>query len=298
MDGSTQAADPLKRVTGRDTEQHGTGASGQKEKDQGRKDTCSICLEHITERAIAYPCNHVTFDFICLASWLQEQDTCPLCKAKILEVQYDWQGPEEYKAYQVPAPKAPAASSTQEATSRGRRSNRPPRLPAAPNSSPLTLNDPALERRRHVYRSRLYALYVGSNRISGYRDLTPSTIVRAPELQSRARAFLRRELRVFGFLDTAVAPRRSNREFLVEYIVGVLRTQDLRSADSKAEELLKDYLGRENARMLLHELEAWMKSPFARLEEWDEVVQYMDERGVHLLKDIGREKGPVAIAGD
>ena len=44
---------------------------------------CSICLESISERAIASPCQHATFDFLCLVSWLQEHTTCPLCKAVV-----------------------------------------------------------------------------------------------------------------------------------------------------------------------------------------------------------------------
>ena len=52
-------------------------------------EACTICLESITERAVAVPCNHLTFDFLCLVSWLQERATCPLCKATVTEVQYD-----------------------------------------------------------------------------------------------------------------------------------------------------------------------------------------------------------------
>jgi len=43
-------------------------------------DTCVICLSTVTERAITSPCNHYTFDFVCLVSWLQERSTCPLCR--------------------------------------------------------------------------------------------------------------------------------------------------------------------------------------------------------------------------
>ena len=42
-------------------------------------DPCVICLEPIAERAVAAPCSHCSFDFICLVSWLQERSTCPLC---------------------------------------------------------------------------------------------------------------------------------------------------------------------------------------------------------------------------
>lgn len=43
------------------------------------EDNCVICLSDITECAVASPCNHCTFDFICLVSWLQQRPTCPLC---------------------------------------------------------------------------------------------------------------------------------------------------------------------------------------------------------------------------
>ena len=42
-------------------------------------DLCVICLETVSERAVAFPCRHHNFDFLCLASWLQERPTCPLC---------------------------------------------------------------------------------------------------------------------------------------------------------------------------------------------------------------------------
>jgi hypothetical protein len=40
---------------------------------------CVICLERISDAAIALPCKHAWFDFLCLVSWLQERLTCPLC---------------------------------------------------------------------------------------------------------------------------------------------------------------------------------------------------------------------------
>ena len=43
-------------------------------------DCCVICLEQVSERAIALPCKHENFDFLCLLSWLQERSSCPLCK--------------------------------------------------------------------------------------------------------------------------------------------------------------------------------------------------------------------------
>ena len=40
---------------------------------------CVICLEAVHERAVASPCRHFSFDFLCLVNWLQERSICPLC---------------------------------------------------------------------------------------------------------------------------------------------------------------------------------------------------------------------------
>lgn len=47
--------------------------------EDGAASPCVICLDSITEAAIAVPCKHANFDFLCLASWLQQRRTCPLC---------------------------------------------------------------------------------------------------------------------------------------------------------------------------------------------------------------------------
>jgi len=125
----------------------------------------------------------------------------------------------------------------------------------------------------------MYSLHVGANRISQYRDFTPQTFTQSADLQSRTRAFLRRELQVFTFLHTASAARGGNRDFLIEYIVAILRTNELKGANGHAEDLLADFLGRENARLLLHELEAWLRSPYTRLGDWDWHVQYATDGG-------------------
>lgn len=88
--------------------------------------------------------------------------------------------------------------------------------------------------------------------------------------------FLRRELQVFSFLNTASAPRGGNREFLLEYVVAILKTNEFKGASGHAEDLLTDYLGRANAKLLLHELEARLRSPHASLREWDNHAQYAD----------------------
>lgn len=147
--------------------------------------------------------------------------------------------------------------------------------------------------RRNVYRNQLYSLRVGSNRLSQYTEVTPDHFNRDEALVSRARKWIRRELQVFSFLnpqaeteepeqDRVSRPgnrrleerRANNAEFLLEYVIAILRTVDIKGSAGQAEELLRDFVGRENARLFLHELLAWLRSPYTSLEDWDRHVQY------------------------
>lgn len=148
---------------------------------------------------------------------------------------------------------------------------------------PRSDEEDPLIRRRQVYRHQLFSLRVGSNRLSQYRELTPQLFNQDDELISRARKWIRRELQVFEFLnpdagDTPNDPnadrRANNAEFLLEYIIAILRTVDIKGSAGQAEELLRDFIGRENAQLFLHELQAWLRSPYTSLQDWDRSVQY------------------------
>ena len=142
--------------------------------------------------------------------------------------------------------------------------------------------DPALGFRREVYEKGMYSAHVGANRISGYRNISPALINSDSSLVTKGRIFIRRELRVFEFLNPdsmafgSSDRRATNAEFLLEYVMAILKVIDVKGSTGQAEELLKDYLGRVNARLFLHELEAWLRSPYGRLEEWDRTVQYAE----------------------
>ncbi|KAK3620088.1 hypothetical protein LTR56_023626 [Elasticomyces elasticus] len=234
-------------------------------------DTCTICLEHITERAVASPCNHLSFDVLCLVSWLQERATCPLCKAAVIEVQYDWRDAEDYKTFHVPQQREKSKQS-QDGNGLERR---PVRRDISSSIRGTAPEDPALQRRRRVYSERSPSLHIGINSVSLYSDFTPQAFTASAGLQSRARAFLRRELKVFTFLDAARTRRGGNtREFLVEYIIAVLKVNEVKGSDGHAEDLVAEFLGREHASLVLHELSSWLRSPCSRLDMWDAQVQY------------------------
>lgn len=251
-------------------------------RDEGSEDVCVICLERVSEQAVAMPCEHASFDFICLISWLQERANCPLCKGRIDAVHYGFGKDEKLQVYKVPSTSSTPSRNASTAYSRPRR----PRRPYSPRPAPTP--DQAIMRRKNIYSNQLYCLHVGSNRLSRFRDLTPQLFNRDHELISRARKWIRRELQVFEFLspdgppvnqDDRVTDRRANNvEFLLEYIIAILKTVDTQGSGGQAEEMLQQFLGRDNTRLFLHELRAWLRSPYTSLQDWDRAVQYDEKR--------------------
>ncbi len=157
--------------------------------------------------------------------------------------------------------------------------------------------DLILEHRRNVYRHGLFSLHIGSNRTNNRgRDAAPDDFIKAPHMVSRARMWIRRELQVFDFLSTpsqSSAPASSSRshqardshssstsrridnaEFLLEYIVAILKSVDIQGSAGQAEDMPTDFLGRDNTRLFLHELRSWLRSPHTTLAQWDREVQY------------------------
>lgn len=253
---------------------------------QRESDACVICLEPISERAVASPCGHENFDFLCLVSWLQERSSCPLCKCNVRSVEYGHQACGEYDVYNVPhIGPLPAGAATRAPRNSLIRSRTQPQYPAwrvqrsSQQRQPISA-DAALLRRKEVYRKNLYSSHVGSNRLSKYKDLTPGAIASDEEHVSRARKWIRRELKVFEFLnpgereECGSSKRANNAEFLLEYIVAILKTVDIKGASGQAEDMLQEFLGRDTTRLFLHELGAWLRSPYDSLENWDRHVQY------------------------
>lgn len=214
----------------------------------------------------------------------------------MVAVEYDFCSPTDFKIFLIPKK---VAFLPQNASGRGARSprSREPRRTRRILPQPSTV-DPALERRKHVYRNDLYSLHVGANPISQYCNFTPHTFAGSLELQSRARKWLRRELGVFDFLnpdhgDSGPVQRRANNaEFLLEYIVAILKSLDIKGSSGRAADLLQEFLGRENARLFLHELEAWLRSPYNDLKDWDSAVQYPEAiEEPDARNAMGRRKG-------
>ena len=203
--------------------------------------------------------------------------------------EYGWNSPEDFKVYKViPSTRERLATATPLGLSRldNGRDQRP--IPSwrrrRPQGRPPVTPEVALLRRKEIYSLRLYSSHVGSNRLSRFRDMTPQLFVQDQELVSRARNWIRRELQVFQFLDSdvvggeSVARRANNADFLLEYIIAILKTVDVKG--NQAEDMLQEFLGRDNTRLFLHELKAWLRSPYMTLEDWDRHVQYNTQHGM------------------
>ncbi|KAK5995537.1 hypothetical protein PT974_03946 [Cladobotryum mycophilum] len=268
-------------------------------RDEPSTDCCVICLEGISEPCELLPCGHHNFDYLCLISWLYETPLCPLCKASASKVLHG--PPDNRKTTPIePKPKR-SQSSPHTATSSyshiyngrprppfRRRRERPHREHESEGGGLEAIG----ARRREIYIHKRYSKHVGSNRLSRYQELTPAMFCSDDDLVSRARMFVRRELQVFSFLTldetgaaigraedsqdrTATERRRANNaEFLLEYIIAILKSVDIMGSAGQAEDMLSDFLGRDNTKLFWHELRAWLRSPYTKLEDWDRAVQY------------------------
>lgn len=269
-------------------------------RDDGDTDCCVICLEAIDDPCETVPCGHRNFDYVCALSWFLDHPSCPLCKSTVttlLRGPADRPNREATAIKQKPEAQPKTQSSRERFEPRGsfrnRRHERLRQHRRTEHHGQVTLSQ-ALERRRSVYREGLYSKHVGTNRVSRYQELSPALFCSDEELVSRARLWIRRELQVFSFLSleesestndgpapastaprTATERRRANNaEFLLEYIIAVLKSVDIMGSAGQAEDLISDFLGRDNTKLFLHELRAWLRSPFTKLEDWDRAVQY------------------------
>ncbi|EPE03346.1 ring finger domain protein [Ophiostoma piceae UAMH 11346] len=290
---------------------------------EAEADSCVFCLEPASQLCVARPCGHRCFDFLCLTSWLLEyHPTCPLCKSQVSTVEY---GDElEYRldvkkeshkrkfdlarAEHVSTERSRSYQQRSRTVNAGPTPDRPVHAGRAGQSgAPLgrlsrgpdiaTPEDDALEERRRVYRHGLYARHIGSNgRSRHYQDLTPSMFQQDPDLTSRARSFIRRELQVlwrehapepaseparvphpsrgpYGLFTRHRAGR--NRHQLIEHIVLILKSLDIQSNGSGIEDVLARDLGSASVvRHFLHELRCFLRSPYLTVTAWDRHVQY------------------------
>ena len=214
-------------------------------------------------------------------------------------LEYGWKSPEDFKVYKViPSTRETWSTITSLRPSHLDNGNEQRTISnwgrRRPQGRPPVTPEAALLRRKEIYSLRLYSSHVGSNRLSRFRDLTPQLFVQDRQLLFRARNWIRRELQVFQFLNSdvvgeeSVARRANNADFLLEYIIAILKTVDVKG--NQAEDMLQEFLGRDNTRLFLHELKAWLRSPYMTLEDWDRHVQYNNNNTQSTIREP-REHG-------
>lgn len=238
---------------------------------------CSICLDTLTNPALAYPCNH-EFDFECIRRWNDLSSACPLCKARMQYIIHDVRG-NEYRKYVCPVDRSELEGNRSIGEIRRRRreeeqDRRFQRRLSDRRRSNLHCtskreDEIALSRRKFVYDHKLLASHVGTNQHSNFQAFTAQDVCRnVRNLKRKATMFLRREFKVFPFLE-------DNVEFMLQYIVeGVLTRLDIQAPGTL--KLVGDYVGTDTARVLLHELRTFLRSPYEDLRSFDRsmLIQY------------------------
>lgn len=250
-----------------------------------------ICLDEITEPCLASPCSHRNFDVTCLLRWLTEKASCPLCQSRITEVCVSataTTGEVRYfltssPSVEFPVSQQPPPSHPRPRAGPDRRSSSPRQVSSDDDpQNPDVRAQEALRFRRRVYSRRVYSLHVGSSPATGFREWTREDLIEGSDFLSRARAWIRRELQVFAFLEDSDHPlltegrrRRngSNAGFVLEYVVAMLKWLDLQSSSGHAARLLTGFIGERHAPLFLHELRSFLRSPYT-VEQWDRHVQY------------------------
>ena len=122
--------------------------------------------------------------------------------------------------------------------------------------------DGALTRRKQVYLKGWKAKPPPVSSLSKFKDTKPKNFSQDPHQLSKLVPWITRELQaILGIQDV---------ELILEYIVALLKTIDLKTNQGK--ECLQEYLGI-HTELFIHELFCFAKS-FLNMEAYDQVVEY------------------------
>jgi hypothetical protein len=264
------------------------------DKIETKSEGCVICLrDEVVDPCTVQPCDHSLGCWECVLKGIDLLGHCWLCRTKVRRLTCLRTGEVIHSDH----------------LGHGSLNTTPDQSLSA---FEITTNlERQIERRQEVYRHSMYSKHIGSGRHTGYRELRPQDFLRDSTLVSRARMFIRRELHVFtmaqpprstyGPSRANMARRRAqNAEFLLEYIVAILKTVDMMGWAGEAEKMFGEYVGRRDAKIFLHELRSWLRSPYQRLEEWDEVVQYArhEPQEISRAEALGEQAEEVCTSAD
>ncbi|PSR77428.1 hypothetical protein PHLCEN_2v7859 [Hermanssonia centrifuga] len=149
--------------------------------DETDADHCSICLQPVSDRTVIPACSH-DFCFECLLVWTEQSRRCPLCSGQIGEYlihnirsKYDFQkhylSPLRTSPRPAPAPLARVPGGRRRRTAREVQWGRSERREREQEREAADALERAVEKRRWVYRHRLYAKYDPPDDIPPPRDI-------------------------------------------------------------------------------------------------------------------------------
>ncbi|KAL1923408.1 uncharacterized protein VTP21DRAFT_8388 [Calcarisporiella thermophila] len=251
-------------------------------KDQLPEETCSICLQIYQDKSLLNSCFHA-FCFACILQWIEyaRRARCPLCVQPFEYILHDVKSELDYKKYWVPEFKT--ESELRQPIDRSRRPNQYRRFqrrwqePIEERQLSKTQQE-AVERRRYIYRHKLFAMHIGSNRYSKYREVSPTYFSSHPEAIRRLVPWIRRDLQ--AILE------EENAEIVREYVIAVLKTHDLRT--ESALELLRPFL-EPYTEHFVHELVAFARSPL-EIRAYDITVQYNEPIEIIRSESLPRSR--------
>ncbi|WFD31812.1 RING-type E3 ubiquitin transferase [Malassezia sp. CBS 17886] len=242
---------------------------------------CSICLEPVDDRCVLPRCFHACFCFACILEWIRTKSgekTCPLCVTPLGAYILHGLDPaannflmhqvggdivaadgvaQQHAQAESPATDTELSVSPELGISL---TSAPIHCRAARSAEEVRLSEEvrhrykmrrALQHRRNVYRHKLFAKHVASNRWTKYKPYPgPSGFRTQPSYARLLALFLSRELQVWPHLDVP---------FLSSYIPALLSHGDVRS-DTLLDRLTEWIGNRADAELLAHEMELFVRS--------------------------------------
>ncbi|KAJ8061500.1 hypothetical protein OCU04_009315 [Sclerotinia nivalis] len=257
------------------------------EKCSGKDEDCKICDQSVSWKAKLQPCGHEIFHYCCIEKWLETGSrTCPLCRGEITSVRHNFSEDGKHSKYK----------NLLELEFHGL-------LLAQEVHAVLRIPQQRMRRRLDVHLTKSFSLPIIS---FGQRKVTPQDIANSSDMEARVRLFAEHEIQVFYLKCVCpgcqVSPLPAHivsvnrleefRSFVLDRVVDLLKRYDLRDKAVEIEQATEEYLN-EHARLFLHELRAWIESPFETLDQWHRNAKYPDESSLTpILDDDSAPKPP------
>ncbi|CAD6451477.1 9cd76d5d-f288-4319-8f53-349f9485f88d [Sclerotinia trifoliorum] len=244
---------------------------------------CKICDQSVSWKGRVEPCGHEVFHHCCIEGWLDKGErTCPICRGNIIGIRHNFSQDGNHSKYRKLAELEP---------------RRVVLFLAHGVQRALLIPQQNVRRRISVYLTKSFSIPIIS---FIRRRVTPQDIANSSDMEARVRLFAEHEIQIFSAKCVCPAcqePTSSSsihmivpseveviRNFVVNKIVDLLKRYDLQDKAVEIEQEAEQYLN-EHARLFLHELRAWIESPFDTLEQWHRNARYLNDSFLTSIED-------------